>query len=54
MTELNMKELNACLESSKRTAEQKAHKFIRELGDGGWQVKPFLLSTAEKSAFVRG
>jgi uncharacterized transporter YbjL len=34
-------------------AEANVDKFMRELSAGGWQVRPFLLSTTEKSGFVK-
>jgi hypothetical protein len=34
-------------------AEANVDRFMRELSAGGWQVRPFLLSTTEKSGFVK-
>jgi hypothetical protein len=34
-------------------AEVNVDRFMRELSAGGWQVRPFLLSTFEKSGFVK-
>ncbi|WIA30727.1 hypothetical protein OEZ86_000794 [Tetradesmus obliquus] len=34
-------------------AEANVDRFMRELSAGGWQVRPFLLSTSEKSGFVK-
>lgn len=38
---------------SKRQAERQIGRFMHELQGEGWQVKPFLLSTSEKSGFVK-
>lgn len=38
---------------AKREAEKNVDRFIKDLSAGGWQVKPFLLSTSEKSGFVK-
>jgi hypothetical protein len=34
-------------------AEANVDCFMKELSAGGWQVRPFLLSTSEKSGFVK-
>jgi hypothetical protein len=37
----------------RRQAEQRLSKFLHDLECQGWQLTPFLLSSREKSGFVK-
>lgn len=39
--------------AARRAAEGSVDRFMRDLTAGGWQVRPFLLSTSERMGFVK-
>jgi hypothetical protein len=45
--------VEACIAASKQDAERSCGRLMRDLQQGGWQVKPLLLSTSERPSYTR-